>query len=96
MLALPHRPEAFYAGCRLFGLSVGNVITFPAWIIQHEFPAASFGAIIGLSSSVSQFAFALAPALLGVIHEATRGHPALLAACILCQLAAAIVVLARR
>jgi predicted MFS family arabinose efflux permease len=96
MLALRHRPEALYAGCVLFGLSVGNVITFPALIIQREFSAAAFGAVIGLASSVSQFTFALAPALLGLIRDATGGYAAVLAACILCQLAAAIVVLVRR
>ncbi len=95
MLALSHRPAALFAGCVLFGLSVGNVITFPALIIQREFSAAAFGAVIGLSSSVSQFTFALAPALLGLIRDATGGYAPVLAACILCQLAAAIVVLAR-
>jgi len=96
MLAVPHRPEALYAGCMLFGLSVGNVITFPALIIQREFPSGAFGTVIGLSTSVSQFTFALAPALLGVIREASGGYPAVLAACICCQLVAAIIVLARR
>jgi len=96
MLAFPHRPEALYAGCMLFGLSVGNVITFPALIIQREFPSGAFGTVIGLSTSVSQFTFALAPALLGVIREASGGYPAVLAACICCQLVAAIIVLARR
>ncbi len=96
MLVWPHRPEALYAGCVLFGLSVGNVITFPALIIQREFPAVAFGVVIGLSTSVSQFTFALAPALLGVIRDATGGYPAVLVACIAFQLAAAIAVLARR
>jgi len=96
MLALPHRPEALYAGCMLFGLSVGNVITFPALIIQREFPSAAFSAVIGLSTSVSQFTFALAPALLGVVRDATGGYQAVLAACISCQLVAAIIVLVRR
>jgi MFS family permease len=96
MLAFPHRPGALYAGCMLFGLSVGNVITFPALIIQREFPSAAFSAVIGLSTSVSQFTFALAPALLGVIRDATGGYRAVLAACISCQLVAAIIVLVRR
>jgi len=65
-------------------------------IIQREFPSAVFGTVIGLSTSVSQFTFALAPALLGIIRDATGGYPAVLAACISCQLVAAIIVLARR
>jgi len=96
MLTFPHRPEALYAGCMLFGLSVGNVITFPALIIQREFPSGAFGTVIGLSTSVSQFTFALAPALLGVIRDASGGYTAVLAACICCQVVAAIIVLARR
>jgi predicted MFS family arabinose efflux permease len=96
MLAFPHQPEALYGGCMLFGLSVGNVITFPALIIQREFPPAAFGTVIGLSTSVGQFTFALAPAVLGVIRDATGGYPAVLVACIACQLVAAIIVLARR
>lgn len=96
MLALPQRPEALYAGCTLFGLSMANVITIPALIIQREFPPAAFSAVVGLCTSVSQFAFALAPASVGVVRDATGGYPAVLAACISCQLAAAIIVLARR
>jgi predicted MFS family arabinose efflux permease len=96
MLAWPDRPGMLYAGCVLFGLSVGNVITFPALIIQREFSSAAFGAVIGLSTSVSQFTFALAPALLGLIRDATGGYGAVLAACIVFQLAATIVVLVRR
>ena len=40
MLALPEQPVALYVGSVVFGLSVGNVITLPALIVQREFAAA--------------------------------------------------------
>src|SRR5262249_35628809 len=69
LLACPGSVPAAYAGIVLFGLSVGNVITLPAVIVQAEFPAASFGAIMGLSGAISQFALAFAPGVFGVLHD---------------------------
>ena len=94
MLLFTNLPMALYAGCIIFGLSVGNLITFPALIVQHEFPASAFGQAIGLSTAVTQFAYALAPALLGMIRDLTEGYVAVLLVCIGLQLAGAIVVLA--
>ena len=93
MIALPDRPEALYAGCLLFGLSVGNVITFPALIVQREFPAQAFGLVIGLSTAAGQFTFALAPAVLGVVRDATGGYAAVLGVCIGLQVCASILIL---
>lgn len=86
MIACTNQPEALYAGCIVFGLSVGNVITFPALIIQREFPDNAFGLVIGLSTAVSQFTFALAPALLGVVRALTGGYGAVLGLCMALQL----------
>jgi cyanate permease len=80
-------------GCIIFGLSVGNVITFPALIVQREFSADAFGRVIGLSTAVGQFTFALAPAFFGIIRDLTAGYPAVLLVCIALQLSAAFVVL---
>ncbi|MBV8168504.1 MAG: MFS transporter, partial [Alphaproteobacteria bacterium] len=95
MLLFPDVPPALYGGAVLFGLSVGNVITFPALIVQREFPAAAFGVVIGLANAIAQFAFAFAPALLGIVHDLAGGYPPALVLCITVQLAAAIVVLRR-
>jgi MFS family permease len=89
MIGFAGHPPALYAGCVLFGLSVGNVITFPSLIVQREFPNAAFGLVIGLSTSVGQFTFALAPALLGILRDATGGYTAVLGVCITLQLIAA-------
>jgi cyanate permease len=95
MLLFPDVPAALYGGAVLFGLSVGNVITFPALIVQREFPAAAFGVVIGLANAIAQFAFAFAPALLGIVHDLAGGYAPALALCIAVQLAAAVVVLRR-
>jgi MFS-type transporter involved in bile tolerance (Atg22 family) len=95
MLAFSSTPAALYGGCLLFGLSLGNVITFPALIVQREFPASAFGRVIGLSTAISQFTFALAPALLGVVRDSTGGYGAVLCLCVTLQLTAGLLVLCR-
>jgi fucose permease len=94
MIGFARRPEFLYAGCLLFGLSVGNVITFPALIVQREFPPAAFGVVIGLSTAVSQFTFSLAPALLGVVRDTTGSYTPVLTLCMGFQLMAAVLVVA--
>ena len=92
MLLMPDQPAALYGGAILFGLSVGNVITFPALIVQREFPAHAFGTVVGLANAIAQFTFAFAPALLGIVHDLAGGYAPALALCIAFQLAAAVIV----
>jgi len=47
---------------RVFGFSVGNMVTFPALIVQREFEPASFGLLIALSTAIGQVTYALGPA----------------------------------
>ena len=96
MLAMPDRPEALYIGSVVFGLSVGNVITLPALIVQREFPPHSFGVAIGLSSMVGQATLAFGPTLLGLARDATGSYDAAIGLCIALQLVAAALVLVRR
>ena len=93
ILLWPDQPAVLYGGSVLVGLSVGNVITFPALIVQREFPSAAFGTVVGLANAIAQFAFAFSPALLGVVHDLAGGYGPALALCILCQLLAAAIVL---
>lgn len=95
MLALPRRPAALYAGSVMFGLSVGNVITLPALIVQREFAPQSFGLVIGLVSTIGYTTLAFGPTLLGVARDATGGYGAALIVCIALQLAGAVIVLRR-
>nr|WP_283949556.1 MFS transporter [Limobrevibacterium gyesilva] len=96
LLALPDVPAAQYAGCIGFGLSVGNVITLPSLIVQREFAAASFGLLVGLSTAVGQVAYAFAPSLAGVVHDAAGGYGPALLLCVALQVAASVLVLPRR
>ena len=95
MLAVPE-PVALYAGCVLFGLSVGNIITLPALIIQREFAARSFGLVLGLSTALAQVTFACGPALLGAIRDAAGSHAPALALCIALQTSASVLILVGR
>lgn len=88
-------PAALMAACAIYGFSVGNLITLPALIMQREFPAASFGMLIGLSTAISQFTYAFGPGLLGFVRDATGGYTAALLVCIALNLIAAVIVLLR-
>ncbi|HET6196138.1 MAG TPA: MFS transporter [Acetobacteraceae bacterium] len=95
ILALPDRPEALTIGSVVFGLSVGNVITLPALIVQREFAPQSFGVVVGLSSMVGQATLACGPTLLGIARDLTGSYDAAIGLCIGLQLVAAVLVLAR-
>ncbi|MEJ0017655.1 MAG: MFS transporter [Acetobacteraceae bacterium] len=95
MLLLPDEAAVLYAGSVVFGLSVGNVITLPALIIQREFAPHAYGIVVGFSSMVSQATLAFGPAVLGLARDATGSYRAALLVCIALQLAAAVLVLRR-
>lgn len=88
-------PAALYIAVAAFGLSVGNLITFPALIVQREFPGAAFGRIIALSTAINQFTYALGPALMGVVRDLSGGYAAVLAICMGLELLAAAIILIR-
>src|SRR5262245_49624697 len=89
-------PATLFVACAVFGFSIGNLITFPALIIQREFDARSFGMLIALSTAIGQFTYALGPGLLGAIRDMTGGYATALALCVLLDLAAAAIVLLHR
>jgi MFS family permease len=89
-------PAALFLACAVFGFSVGNLITFPALIIQREFDARSFGMLIALSTAIGQFTYALGPGLLGIIRDMSGGYATALALCVLLDLTAAAIVLLHR
>ena len=81
------------AACAVYGFSVGNLITFPALIIQREFEAASFGMLVGLSTAITQFTYAFGPGLLGLVRDITGSYTPPLLLCVALNLAAAVIVL---
>jgi cyanate permease len=88
-------PLTLYIACSAFGITVGNLITFPALIVQREFPAASFALISNLVTSVTGLTYAFAPGILGILRDATGGYTVPLYACIVTELLAAGIVLLR-
>jgi MFS family permease len=96
MLVLPDQNAALYIGSVVFGLSVGNVITLPALIIQREFAPQSFGLVVGLASMVGQATLAFGPTMLGLARDATGSYGAALGLCMALQLAGTALVLAAR
>jgi MFS family permease len=94
-LALMIQVEAtnlLFVLCAVYGFSVGNLITFPALIIQREFPPASFGMLVGLSTAITQFIYAFGPGLLGIVRDAAGTYTASLLVCICLNLVAAAIV----
>jgi MFS family permease len=79
------------AGCVLFGLGVGNLVSLPPLIAQSEFDAADVGRVVALVTAVNQAAYAFAPALFGLLRDATGSGAAVFAAAGVVQVAAAAV-----
>ncbi|HJQ59654.1 MAG TPA: MFS transporter [Vineibacter sp.] len=88
-------PLTLYIACSAFGITVGNLITFPALIVQREFPAAAFALVSNLATSVMGLTYAFAPGILGVLRDATGGYTVPLYVCIATELLAAAIVLLR-
>jgi cyanate permease len=84
------------AGCALFGLGLGNLISLPPLIAQAEFARPEVGRVVALVIAVNQAVFAFAPAVFGVLRDMAGGGWAPIAGAAAVQLAAAIVVLSGR
>jgi MFS family permease len=82
-------PALVIAGCCLFGVSVGNVITLPALYAQREFAPAHYAAVVTRVWSVGQVLYAFGPLAAGLLLARTGSPAATFAACALCQLLAA-------
>ena len=92
LLARASSSAVVYAGCVLFGFGVGNVITLPGLLIEGEFPREQFAAIVSVITATNQLAFAFAPALVGILRDATGSYGVSLAVCAAADLVAAGVV----
>ena len=95
-LMLLHPGETLlYVYCAIFGLGVGNMITFPPLIVQAEFPPAHFGRIVSLILAINQYTFAFGPGLLGWLRDWSGSYDAALIACMALLITAAASVLIR-
>ena len=57
------------AGCVLFGLGIGNLVSLPPLIIQREFAARDVARAVALVIAINQAAVAFAPGLLGALRD---------------------------
>ena len=84
-----------FVGCAIFGLTVGNIITLPAVVIQREFEASSFGLLVGLSTAIGQYACVVGPGLIGFVRDLAGSYTPALALCVVLEIVAAAVILIR-
>ena len=96
LLALGTETATLYAGCVLIGLAVGNMITLPGLLVQAEFAPAEFGAVVSLIVGINQFAYALAPAAVGILRDRTGDYASALGLCIALLVLASALILIRR
>jgi len=57
------------AGCVLFGLGLGNLVSLPPLLVQQEFARTDVGKVVALMVAINQAVFAFAPAVLGIIRD---------------------------
>jgi len=96
LLVVSHTAPTLLLGCVLFGVGVGNLISLPPIIVQHEFEAADFGRVVALITAVNQLVFASAPAVLGALRDLSDSYALPFTVAMLIQIAAAPVVLSYR
>jgi MFS family permease len=95
VLARAEAPLVVYGACAVYGFSVGNNITLSPLIVQREYAAAEFPAIVALSTAVVQILYAFGPGLLGILRDAFGGYGVPLGVCMALNLAAAALILMR-
>jgi MFS family permease len=96
LLLFANATAFIYLGCLLFGLGVGNMITLPSLIVQHEFPRQYFSKVVSLVVSLNQFTFAFGPAILGGLRDWSGDYRASFLFCMTLLTLAMVVVLLRR
>jgi MFS family permease len=73
---------ALYAGCIVVGLGVGNMVSLPGLLVGREFPREQFAGVVSLVTATNQVAFAFAPALMGILRDATGSYGFALGLCL--------------
>jgi MFS family permease len=94
MVAWPST-AVLYAACMAFGLAVGNMITFPALIVQDEYPKAHFSRVVSLVLAINQVTFAFGPGIVGWARDRTDSYTAGLLLCAACEVVGGLVVMIR-
>ena len=90
---MPNSVVAPYVGSIIVGLSVGNIVSLPPLVIQHEFAPRSFRLLVGLNATAGTLIMAAGPGLFGLAHDLTGSYAASLCLCIGLQLARSLIIL---
>ena len=91
-LAFPGRHELLLFGCVVFGICISNIIVLPTLVVQREFSARAFGAVLGLSNAISQIAYSLTLVMIGALRDAAGNYQLPFAICIGMALVAALLI----
>jgi cyanate permease len=89
-------PAVLIGASLVFGLGVGNLITFPPLLARAEFGARSFGTVFGIVGAATQAGVALGPGLMGVLHDALGSYRPALWCLVMLEALAAVAVLGGR
>jgi MFS family permease len=95
MAAWPSPPTLVGASL-VFGLGVGNLITFPPLLAREEFGQRSFGTVFGLVGAATQAGVALGPGLMGLLHDVLGSYRTALWCLVALEAVAAVSVLPGR
>jgi MFS family permease len=96
LLALADGVPALLAGCILFGLGAGNLVSLPPLLAQQEFGGADVGRVVALLTAINQAVFAFAPAVLGTLRDLAGDYMLAFALAAGVQAMAALIVIAHR
>lgn len=96
LLVIGSTAPVLIAGCVLFGLGIGNLLSLPPLIAQAEYAPADVGAVVGLVTAVNQGVYALGPGLFGVLRDLSGGYGVPFMMAVALEVAAAILVAASR
>ena len=90
-----HNDVVLIAACALFGFSVGNLITLPSLIVQHEFDPQSFGVLVSLITAINQITFAFGPGVIGLLRDISGSYSLPFYGCIGLEFIAAVLIMFR-
>jgi predicted MFS family arabinose efflux permease len=94
LLAITTHPALLLAGCILFGLGVGNLVSLMPLAAHAEFQPVDVARVVALIIAINQATFSFAPGTLGAVHDATGGYAWPLVLVIALQLLACVALLA--
>lgn len=93
LLASFTHPAMLLAGCILFGLGVGNLVSLLPLVVHAEFEPVDASRVVALATAVNQATFSFAPGLLGFLRDAGGDYvwPLMLVAALQIVAAAALI-----